>query len=305
MDKELPIHIAFFINEVFLKKAKNLWETHFGKNYTDFEYTFVIHVIPDKKKKELNEQFYVEFTLSKGNFDYRVVHGETPVKPKQGISWRGDPSQWKKAINTGSLSHVKLDIDVMQFAEGGQMERIMQLLQLFGGHLFSIAKQFGFLEKGSNQELIMETMEKKEPIDPEKVKADIQRLKSEIEASGWNPQRGKALGECYFNIGLLDDAEREYCKYLDATNATDVPVLMFFKWSMMKGGTLNLNVGMPGGLSDAVGSVTPEKIKELYEMGRVAYLKRHGIQEQKNTCQSCGKENKPSAKFCLICGNRL
>ena len=235
MTTENSKYIDYFLNEDYLKKQKEAWEERFGPQVNNFDYTFIVHVIPDKEKKDLDREFYVVFNLSYGRLNYNIVYDTKPKKPKIGWIWSGNPEKWKLTFKTKLFSNLKKSLKISQFSKLN-MNAIIQLNGTFFGHLFAYARDFGYIEGESLEKALQEedadSIQQKEPIqkkDPELLNQEINTLNSKINDGGWLPDLGRQLGYCYFKLGNLEKAEEEFFKYLSETKKDDIPAFIFMK----------------------------------------------------------------------------
>ncbi|MFX1363958.1 MAG: hypothetical protein ACFFCE_13735 [Promethearchaeota archaeon] len=271
MGTENSKYVNYFLNQEFLKKSKEMWEERFGSQAKDIDYTFISHVLPDKAKKDIDREFYVEFKLSHGKLEYNIVYDTTPQKMKLAWIWSGEPKKWKKAFQTGQLKPLKRTVKLSDVKKFG-VEAIVRLNSLFFGHTFAIARDFGFLE-GESTPAIQESqlIEKKDSV---QIKQDISNLSLEIENSGWTPDLGHKLGWNYFNIGDIEKAEAEFNKYITATKKQDVPAFILMKWLVENAENVSLMTNQSDGLDQVIGSFTKEEMMEMYEEGKNNYLKQ-------------------------------
>jgi len=271
MSSENTRYVSYFLNEDYLKKSKEMWEVRFGEQAKNIDYTFINHVFPDKTKKDIDREFYVEFKLSHGKLDYNIVYDITPKKMKLAWIWSGEPKQWKKSYKTGQLKPLKRTVKLSDIKKFG-VETIMRLNARFYGHSYAVARDFGFIEGESTP-----TIQEPKPLDkkdPEKLKQDINKISLEIERNGWQPNLGNQLGWSYFDIGELDKAEAEFFKYLEVTKKQDVPAFIFMKWLAKNAENVSLMAGQSGIPDQALANFTPEEMLEMYEEGRKNYLKQ-------------------------------
>ncbi|MBN1216960.1 MAG: hypothetical protein JXA99_16175 [Candidatus Lokiarchaeota archaeon] len=280
MTTENSKYIEYFLNEDYLKNQKEAWEERFGPQVNNFSYTFVVHVIPDKEKKDIEREFYVVFELSYGKLKYNIVYDTKPKKLNIGWIWSGTPEKWKLAFKEGQFSPLKKSLKISQF-RNLNMNAIVQLNSRFFGHLFAYARDFGYIEGESleraSQETKVDSVQQKEPIqkkDPELIKQEIQNIISKINNEGWKPDLGRQLGYCYFDLGNLEKAEEEFFKYLSETKNNDIPAFIFMKWASENTEAMNLLMSKSGAKDVNIANFSPDDMKQMYEDAKKNYLKR-------------------------------
>ncbi|MFX1457535.1 MAG: hypothetical protein ACFFDB_19370 [Promethearchaeota archaeon] len=109
--------------------------------------------------------------------------------------------------------------------------------------------------------------------DPDKVKKQIDKISLKIEKKGWTPALGNKLGWAFFDIADIDEAEKEFYKYLDTTKKQDVPGFIFMKWLAENAESARLMANQPGIPGQVLASFSREEMLEMYEEGKKNYLK--------------------------------
>ena len=245
----------------------------------NINYTFIVHVIPDKKKEDLDREFYVVFELSYGRLNYNIVYDTKPKKLKIGWIWSGEPEKWKLTFTTKQFSNLKKSLKIAQF-HNLNMNAIIQLNGTFFGHLFAFARDKGYIEGESYEKALEESaadaLPEREPMqkrDPKVLNQEISSLNSKINDGGWQPDLGRQLGYCYFELGNLEKAEEEFFKYLTETKKDDVPSIIHTKWMLDKAESMDLIMSSPDSGDKTVASFSPEDMKKMYEEAKKNYFK--------------------------------
>jgi len=270
MPSENTPYVNYLKNEEYLKTLKEQFEGRYGDQLTHINYTYIVHVKPEKEIIDIDREFYVKFTIMRGKVEYEVVYDTKPKKLKVGWTWHGEPERWKKFFKTGEFKHLKQSVKISQF-QRLNMDAIKQLSSIFFGSILAIARDFNFIEgevPGESPE-----PEEREKKPPEQLRKEIEEINAKINNEGWVPALSHDLAWAYFDLGDLEKAEAEFFKYFDETKSQDIPGFIFCKIAAVRGEKIDLIMGSTAKPDEHVINLPKEELMEAYEQAKESYLK--------------------------------